>query len=249
MGNNGLISGAFSSDTTLSTPVAINKGGTGQTTAQAALDALAAASGSLVQGDIFIVDASGNVVRLARGTDNQTMVMNGNNPNWETVAAGGGMWTDIGSDVQTTHQSALTLSGFTAHDVLCIISHHSGDATGDAETLLRLNNISTSTYDSRRVANVSLETDLAQTGIMLDNPSTDHTYKTCCYIFKANSNLDYTGTTVMWTGVTTDSTASQTSSTFIGGGNTDASTDVTRVDLVMDTGNILGEMQVMGFDY
>tara|TARA_R100001086_G_scaffold129161_1_gene66824 strand:+ start:58 stop:705 length:648 start_codon:yes stop_codon:yes gene_type:complete len=82
------IQGAFSSDTTISTPVAINKGGTGQTTAQAALDALAAASGSLVQGDIFIVDSSGNVVRLARGSDNQTLVMNGSNPNWETAAGG-----------------------------------------------------------------------------------------------------------------------------------------------------------------
>jgi len=89
LSNGGLISGAFSSDTTLSTPVAINKGGTGQTTAQAALDALAAASGSLVQGDVFIVDSSGNVVRLARGSDNQTLMMNGSNPNWETVSAGG----------------------------------------------------------------------------------------------------------------------------------------------------------------
>jgi len=87
MGNYGIV-GAFSSDTTLSTPVAINKGGTGQTTAQAALDALAAASGTLVQGDIFIVDSSGNVIRLARGSDNQTLVMDGNNPNWESAGAG-----------------------------------------------------------------------------------------------------------------------------------------------------------------
>ena len=50
-----MLTGAYNEDTTISTPVAINKGGTGQTTAQAALDALAAASGSLVQGDIFIV--------------------------------------------------------------------------------------------------------------------------------------------------------------------------------------------------
>lgn len=92
MSNNGLISGSFSSDTTLSTPVAINKGGTGQTTAQAALDALAAASGTLVQGDIFYVDASLNLVRLARGADDTTLVMNGNIPNWE--AAGGGVTTN-----------------------------------------------------------------------------------------------------------------------------------------------------------
>ena len=89
MANCNLI-GAFSSDTTISTPVAINKGGTGQTTAQAALDALAAASGTLVRGDILIVDSSLNLVRLARGSDNQTLMINGSDPNWETVAAGGG---------------------------------------------------------------------------------------------------------------------------------------------------------------
>jgi hypothetical protein len=88
MSNNGLISGSFSSDTTLSTPVAINKGGTGQITAQAALDALAAASGTLVRGDIFTVDSSLNMVRLARGSDNQTMMINGSDVNWETVTGG-----------------------------------------------------------------------------------------------------------------------------------------------------------------
>jgi len=90
--------------------VAINKGGTGETTAQAALDALAAASGSLVQGDIFIVDSSGNVVRLARGSDNQTLVMNGSNPNWETVSAGGATITaqEISPPAQTTTATTLT---------------------------------------------------------------------------------------------------------------------------------------------
>lgn len=108
MSNNGLISGSFSSDTTLSVPVAINKGGTGQTTAQAALDALAAASGTLVQGDIFIVDSSGNVVALARGSDNQTLLMNGNNPNWETVAAGG---ATVEAVQDTLDATATTTSG------------------------------------------------------------------------------------------------------------------------------------------
>jgi len=102
------ISGAFSSDTTISTPVAINKGGTGETTAQAALDALAAASGSLVQGDVFIVDASGNVVRLARGSDNQTLVMNGSNPNWETVSAGGATLTQEKDSMSGSFTSTAT---------------------------------------------------------------------------------------------------------------------------------------------
>ena len=94
LGNCGLIAGAFSSDTTISTPVAINKGGTGQTTAQAALDALAAASGTLVQGDILIVDASLNLVRLARGADDTILKMSGSNPNWETESAGASLSGD-----------------------------------------------------------------------------------------------------------------------------------------------------------
>ena len=72
----------------VATPVTIANGGTGQTSAQAALDALAAASGSLVRGDIFIVDSSTNVIRLARGSDNQMLRMNGSDPNWETVSSG-----------------------------------------------------------------------------------------------------------------------------------------------------------------
>ena len=72
----------------VATPVTIANGGTGQTSAQAALDALAAASGSLVQGDILIVDASANLVRLARGTDNYVLTMNGSNQNWEAASAG-----------------------------------------------------------------------------------------------------------------------------------------------------------------
>jgi len=99
LSNGGLISGAFSSDTTISTPVAINKGGTGQTTAQAALDALAAASGTLVRGDILIVDSSLNLVRLARGSDNQTLMINGSDPNWETVTGGGGNLVFVGQTV------------------------------------------------------------------------------------------------------------------------------------------------------
>ena len=111
LGNCGLITGAFSSDTTISTPVAINKGGTGQTTAQAALDALAAASGSLVQGDIFIVDSNTNVIRLARGADDTILKMSGSNPNWETESAGASLsgdntWTGVNN-----FQDQVTFAG------------------------------------------------------------------------------------------------------------------------------------------
>jgi len=71
------IQGAFSSDTTISTPVAINKGGTGQTTAQAAIDALTAVSGASTN-EVLTKDGSGNAAWAAAGgttLTNQVFVM------------------------------------------------------------------------------------------------------------------------------------------------------------------------------
>jgi len=66
LGSCGMITGAFSSDTTISTPVAINKGGTGQTTAQAAIDALTAVSGASTN-EVLTKDGSGNAAWAAGG--------------------------------------------------------------------------------------------------------------------------------------------------------------------------------------
>ena len=100
----------------VATPVTIANGGTGQTSTQAALDALAAASGSLVQGDIFIVDSSTNLVRLARGADDTILKMNGSNPNWE--AESGGATTAVqrvvlGSTFNTDSTSLVDVTGMT----------------------------------------------------------------------------------------------------------------------------------------
>ena len=123
----------------ITTPVAINEGGTGQTTAQAALDALSAASGTLVRGDIFYVDASLNVVRLARGSDNQVLKMSGSDVNWETLSAGGATVTlrtiEDWTDGQTTTSTTFTaVTGGTAVTLSrsgkChITSQHHGENT------------------------------------------------------------------------------------------------------------------------
>jgi hypothetical protein len=68
LGSSGLITGAFSSDTTLPTPVPINKGGTGQTTAQAAIDALTAVSGASTN-EVLSKDGSGNAAWAAASGD------------------------------------------------------------------------------------------------------------------------------------------------------------------------------------
>ena len=58
--------GAFSSDSTLSTPVAINKGGTGQITAQAAIDALTDVSAASTN-EVLTKDGSGNATFQSAG--------------------------------------------------------------------------------------------------------------------------------------------------------------------------------------
>jgi hypothetical protein len=67
------------------TDVAIADGGTGAGTATAGFDAL---SPMTTEGDIIYGASSGTVTRLARGSDNQTLMMNGNVPNWETAGTG-----------------------------------------------------------------------------------------------------------------------------------------------------------------
>jgi len=70
MGSGSNIVGAFSSDTTLPTPVPINKGGTGQITAQAAIDALTNVSAASAN-EVLTKDGSGNATFQAAGGGGQ----------------------------------------------------------------------------------------------------------------------------------------------------------------------------------
>ena len=90
-------------------PVA--NGGTGETTAQAAIDALLAASGALAQGDVFYFDGA-NVVRLPAGTSGDVLQTQGAgaNPIWAApLAASGGdaLTTDPLSQFAETTSSQL----------------------------------------------------------------------------------------------------------------------------------------------
>ncbi|ANS04830.1 putative proximal tail fiber protein [uncultured Mediterranean phage] len=67
--------------------------------------------GSDAEGDIYYRTSGGAFTRLARGSDNQTMMMNGNVPNWETVASGGASalngLTDVISNITDFTDSIL----------------------------------------------------------------------------------------------------------------------------------------------
>ena len=77
--------GTIGTGTWNGTTIAVANGGTGQATAQAAINALMAASGALSQGDVFYYNGT-NIVRLAAGTSGQFLKTNGAaaNPAWAT---------------------------------------------------------------------------------------------------------------------------------------------------------------------
>ena len=89
MGSGSNIVGAFSSDTTLPTPVPINKGGTGQITAQAAIDALTDVT-SASTNDVLQKDGSGNAVFAA------------------AAGGGGGNWVLVGEATASGANLALS---------------------------------------------------------------------------------------------------------------------------------------------
>lgn len=128
-GGGSMISGAFSSDTTLPTPVPINKGGTGQTTQQAAIDALTDVS-SASTNEVLTKDASGNAVFAAAG--------------------GGSIQSLVDYELLTSDDTSITCS-FSAVDqddiseiyvvACCIIDND------QVSTAMEVNGITASNYD------------------------------------------------------------------------------------------------------
>lgn len=92
---------------TVTGTLAVANGGTGQTTVQAAINALMAASGALSQGDVFYYNGT-NVVRLAAGTSGQFLKTNGAsaNPSWADVSVSPG-----GSTTQVQYNSSGSFAG------------------------------------------------------------------------------------------------------------------------------------------
>jgi hypothetical protein len=129
------IQGAFSSDTTISTPVAINKGGTGQTTAQAAIDALTAVSGASTN-QVLTKDGSGNAV---------------------FAAAGGGQIELLDSVSLGSAAANLTLSSIdssVSNYTYWILKVGMGTVDGGESLQFRINNSSASDY----IANITKNT-------------------------------------------------------------------------------------------
>lgn len=79
--------GTVSTGTWSASTIALNKGGTGQTTKSAAFDAL---SPMTTAGDLIVGGASGTGTRLAKGSDTQVLTMVSGSVAWAAAGGGGG---------------------------------------------------------------------------------------------------------------------------------------------------------------
>ena len=99
--------------------------------------------GSDAEGDMYYRDSNNNTVRLARGTDNYVMAMNGNVPNWEAGVLAGASNTFTATN---TFSSKLCLS---VQDGSTTITGDSTDALTISQTsvlLAHVGSASTQTY-------------------------------------------------------------------------------------------------------
>jgi hypothetical protein len=105
--NNTITNVSLTTGVTGTLPLA--NGGTGEVSAQAAINALMAASGALSQGDVFYYNGT-NVVRLAAGTSGHFLKTNGAgaNPAWAAAGGGGNTGSILNRAVATTGTSGST---------------------------------------------------------------------------------------------------------------------------------------------
>ena len=177
-------------------------------------------------------------------------------PSWG-AGGGGGTWTADGFDVSAGGTAALNVSGMTGRDITQVLFSVGSNATTTAFPMIRVNNLSTGTYNVRNacVMNaLSVEYHTFQTGYVLDQNPADNIglqYSGVMYIFKGDSNLPFGGNTMksIVTALQTDDANPRPWITTQGAGSQTDTNAITQIDLLMSSGNIYGSMQVNSMDY
>jgi hypothetical protein len=172
LGNCGLIAGAFSSTSGKADSVLTTKGDLATYSTKRIREAVgtnnytltadsaqatgikwgASATSTLTAaGDLLVASGANTLSRLAKGSDNQTLMMNGTSLNWETAAAGGNLKL-LESETLDADTSGWSLTFDSAYDFndysnFFIILESDADGTDGATDLsMQLNGNSSSNY-------------------------------------------------------------------------------------------------------
>lgn len=178
--------GTVSTGTWSATTIALNKGGTGQTTKAPAFDAL---SPMTTSGDIIYGGASGTGTRLAKGSDGQFLTLTSGLPAWATVSATPGspttsvQFNNAGSfagdsNLVWDNTNKFLGIGAVAQDPLGIRSGANNNFAVSGPISISGNGVAIHAYNDAKNANVGLEVRATKTvwtvggiGIQIDPPT------------------------------------------------------------------------------
>ena len=271
MSNGGLISGAFSeqsahtggidlstkgdmhgySDTNARIPISTNNFSLLCASAESLGLKWASSPTSVLSGaqDILYSSAANTLARLGAGTDGDLLTTHGTGsaPTWETPS-GGGIWTAVGNDVQTSAVSELSVSGFTGRDITEVIADFHADTDADTKATMTVNGIATSTYVWSKMINSTYYSGSdANSWLLSHQNNPDLTYFLHMWIGSPNSNFEFTGVPMLYQLNVTDITGSGLNINGIG--IQEGTADITEIVLGFTAGDVTGSMQVNNMDY
>lgn len=174
-------------------------------------------------------------------------------PAW---VAGGGAWTVLGHDSSASGASALTVSGFTATDVMQVYFY--GCSAGTTEDDIRITlNSSSANYSMRGVYGSNTEKDWQDKGwwsATFGNTTPQRPFSIKILMWKQDANIIDGGKvqgSIKAVNSYTDPEQSPAGINTIANGGIlwNDTTAVTGVTIKHGSDNIIGNLQVNGFDY
>jgi len=199
---------------------------------------------------------------LVIGNAGDTMVVNGGGtaPEW-AVGGAAGIWVANGTATAASLQSELAVTGISnTPDIVQILFNVAGDDATNGSLSFRVNNVSTSTYNSRPMGfNTSFDYDsrTSKSEWWLDRATNSMNRVGEILLFKGNPNFS-NGTTygnigACFRAMLSESNAGAAVSpayiTMVGGSNQSLVSDFTSIQMLFDAGDIFGNIQVNSMTY
>ena len=198
---------------------------------------------------------------LVIGTPAQSLVVNGagNAPEWASVASG--LWIPNGTATASTLQSELAVTGISnTPDIVQILFNIAGDNATNGHLAFRVNNVQTATYQSRVMGfYTSFDYDAFTTKNEFWIDRDTNTMNRCgeILLFKGNSHFNngtqYGNVGACFRAMLQESLGGATGNssyvTMSGGANESISGDITSIQMLFDSGDIMGNIQVNSMTY
>ena len=188
-----------------------------------------------------------------------TAVAASTEPSW--VSGSSGLWIANGTATAATLQSELAVTGISnTPDIVQILYNVCGDNATTSILGLRLNNVSTSTYNSRVMGFYNAfdyDDRTSKSEWWVDRGTPNHSRVGEILLFKANPNFS-AGSAAgdvgwCWRNSSSESQGgaaqSPTYITMSGGSNVSLTSDLTSVQMLFEAGDILGNIQVNSMTY